>query len=186
MPLVCSHTSSRQINGASTFPCKLVQVSLGPGVEDAGEKEDSQEHDQGEGAHGDPVRRRPEAPKDEQEQRGERGPEDGGEPAGEREEPKNSPSFSGGESATSITRLLVHVLPNATPTRGPARNCIDGPTATEASRIEINQSARIAMSTLLGPALSVANPAAADPTTANTTEKSSRFLTSGLPIPKTL
>src|SRR5918997_4650972 len=90
--------------------------------------------------------------------------------------PKNSPSFSGGERATSITRLTVHVPPRAIPTSGPARKSVQGAGAAATSEIETSHSARTARSVFLGPTQSVANPEAAEPTTAKIVEKRSRFL----------
>ncbi len=99
--------------------------------------------------------------------------------------PKNSPSFSGGESATSMTRLTVHVPPRATPTRGPESISIHGARAAEASRIATIHTTSTPTSVFFGPILSEACPEPTLPTTAKTVEKRRRLRISPCPIPKT-
>src|SRR5215207_6030072 len=99
--------------------------------------------------------------------------------------PKNSPSFSDGERATSITRLTVHVPPRAMPTSGPAIYSIQGARAPAANIIATIQSTMTATSAFLGPARSVTNPEPTLPTMAKTVEKRRRFVISAFSIPKT-
>ena len=82
--------------------------------------------------------------------------------------PKNSPSFSGGESATSMTLPTVHIPPSATPTKGPATKSIQAPGAPAASTMATNQIKSTASSDLFGPPLSHRKPKTAEPTTAKT------------------
>src|SRR3712207_2795966 len=61
-------------------------------------------------------------------------------PASEKRQ-KNSPSFPGGESATSTPPPTAHTPPSATPTKGPATKSIQAPGAPAASTMATNQSA---------------------------------------------